>query len=84
MGAEPRFCRVKRGQQMLTMGEECVPNIGARGRRRRLWLGARWLVATALLIAELLIRNAAAPAFLLVAPFAMICSLYYFQVKEKT
>ncbi len=66
------------------MGEECVPNIGARGRRRRLGLGALWLVATALLIAELLRRNATTAAFLLVAPFAMVTAVYYFQVKEKT
>ncbi len=66
------------------MGEECVPNIGARGRRRRLGLGVLWLVATALLVAELARRNASAAAFLMVAPFTMISALYYFQVKEKT
>lgn len=66
------------------MSEECVPNIGARGRRRRIWLGFVWIGIAAALVAWLLQRHAGAAWSLVTWPAAMMSALYFFQAREKT
>ncbi len=62
----------------------CVPNIGARGRRRRAIGGAVWLVLGIAAFAILRARHAPAAAFVaLVVPFTL-AALGWFQAREKT
>jgi len=68
----------------VTVTAECVPNIGARGRARRLAGGVIWTVATGAVFAVFASRQAPPLMFLVIAPFAAIASLYFYQVKEKT
>ena len=70
--------------QAVSIVEGCVPNIGARGRTRRLIGGAVWTVATSAVFAVFATRHAPVVMFLVVAPFAAIASLNFYQVKEKT
>ena len=68
----------------LSVGSECVPNIGLRGRRRRLFSGIAMTALTLAVFWALAVRHASATSFLLVAPFAGIAALYLFEVKEQT
>lgn len=70
--------------QETSVSSECVPNISARGRRRRLILGVVWLVITAAVFVLLVNGNASVPAFLVIAPLATYTAIYFFQVKEQT
>ena len=73
-----------RQHQEVSITAECVPNIGARGRIRRTILGFVWVLATGAVFAFLAGRHAPPMMFLVVAPFAAIASLYFYQVREKT
>lgn len=73
-----------RQNQAISVSEECVPNIGARGRTRRLVAGSVWTVATGALFAIFTSRHDPAAMYLVIAPFAAIAALNFFQVKEKT
>ena len=66
------------------MSEECVPNIGVRGRRRRIRLGIVWIGITAALVAWLLARHAGMAWSLVTWPAAMMSALSFFQAREKT
>lgn len=67
-----------------TAAPACVPNIGARGRRRRAAGGVVWLVVGLAAVAVLHFRHAATPAYLpLVIPFTL-AALGWFQAREKT
>ena len=63
---------------------KCVPNIGARGRRRRFVMAAV-STAAALALALYLQLGGFPPAWrgFLAAPF-LAAALYYFQAREKT
>ena len=71
-------------RQEVVVTAECVPNIGARGRSRRLAGGAIWTVATGAVFAVFADRHAPPLMFLVIAPFAAIASLYFYEVREKT
>lgn len=73
-----------RPNQEVSITEACVPNIGARGRTRRFLRGAFFAVTTGAAFAVLTSRHAPTPMFLMIAPFAAIASLYFYQAKEKT
>ena len=75
---------MRRPDQQVTISEECVPNIGARGRTRRLAGGVGWTVVTCVVFAVITSRQAPPLMFLVVAPFTAIAALNFFQVKEKT
>jgi len=64
--------------------EECVPNIGPRGRRARLLRGAAalWLGTGA--AAALVVRGAAPAWHLTLLPVFACAALGYFQAREKT
>lgn len=70
--------------QATAMTSECVPNISARGRRRRIIRGVITLAITLAVFALLMRRHAAAPVFLVIAPLAALTALYFLQAKEKT
>jgi hypothetical protein len=74
-----------RARQAVAMSpEECVPNIGLRGRRRRMTLGIFWFSVTAAVFGSLAVSHARTLLFLLVAPLAALASIYFFQAREKT
>ena len=73
-----------RPDQQVVVTSECVPNIGARGRTRRLVGGVGWSLITAAIFATFALRAAPTAMFLVVAPFAGIAAVNFFQVKEKT
>lgn len=73
-----------RGREEISVGAACVPNIGARGRRRRLGLGLACSLLTLGVIWLLVTLRASTPAFLAVGPFTLLTALYFFQAKEKT
>jgi hypothetical protein len=73
-----------RPHQEVSIAEECVPNISARGRTRRLIGGSIWAVATGAICVFLARRHAPTLMFFVVSPFVAIAALYFFQVKEKT
>ena len=73
-----------RPQREMDVASECVPNIGLRGRRRRVLLGFVWVCITGAAFAALLARHASTPAFLAIAPLALLTAIYFFQAKEKT
>ena len=80
-----RFSRVTpRGVQELSIASECVPNIGLRGRRRRIMKGLACLVLTAVVLIMLITRQAGTAAFLVLAPLTAVTAVYFFQAKEKT
>ena len=65
-------------------GSACVPNIGARGRRRRLTSGFVWLGVGVAAMLILMARGAAAAwYFALVMPFTF-AALGWFQARERT
>lgn len=65
-------------------GPACVPNIGARGRRRRAIGGVVWLVVGIAALLLLRARQAPTAAFLvLLVPFTL-AALGWFQAREKT
>ena len=66
------------------ISEECVPNIGLRGRRRRVTSGVFCLAITAAVFAGLAIRHAGVAAYFLLAPLTAYTALFFFQAKEKT
>lgn len=62
----------------------CVPNIGARGRRRRALGGIVWLALGLVALVLLRVRHAPRGASLaLVVPFTL-AALGWFQAREKT
>lgn len=62
----------------------CVPNIGARGRRRRALGGLVWLVLGLAAVVVLHLRHSGSLAYLpLVIPFTL-AALGWFQAREKT
>jgi len=63
---------------------ECVPNISARGRTRRLIGGLVWTGATFAITVFFGRQHAPTVMFVAVAPFVAIAALYFFQVKEMT
>lgn len=73
-----------RKDQQLSIGSACVPNIGRRGRTRRLVGGVGWSLAAAAVWTVFTQRHAPTMMFLVVAPFVAIAALNFFQVKEKT
>lgn len=65
-------------------GPACVPNIGARGRRRRAVGGAVWLALGVVALLVLRARQAPSLAFVvLLVPFTL-AALGWFQAREKT
>lgn len=76
--------RMARHQQEVTVTAECVPNIGRRGRRRRLIGGIGWSLVAGAVYAVMASRDAPTAMFLVVAPFVAIAALHFFQVKEET
>ena len=68
----------------IEIGEACVPNIGLRGRRRRLRDGIGWLSVTVALAAVLMSRDAGPWWQLLLFPGWTLAALGWFQAKEKT
>lgn len=70
--------------QVSAMVPECVPNIGRRGRRRRLRWGIGVSVATILLVALLATSDATPLTYLAISPFTVLAAVYFLQVKEKT
>jgi hypothetical protein len=64
--------------------EECVPNIGLRGRRRRMSRGIFLYVVTAAVFGGLAMSQARTMTFLLIAPLAALASIFFFQAREKT
>ena len=67
-----------------TSGAACVPNIGARGRRRRAVGGAVWLVLGIAALVALRLRHAGVAFYVpLVVPFTL-AALGWFQSREKT
>jgi hypothetical protein len=73
-----------RRNQEISIAAECVPNIGAKGRRRRLIGGIGWSLATGAVFAVFATRDAPPAMFLVLAPFVAIAALSFFQAKEKT
>jgi hypothetical protein len=73
-----------RRNQQLSITAVCVPNIGAKGRRRRLIGGIGWSLATGAVYTVFVSRGAPPAMFLVVAPFVAIAALHFFQVKEET
>jgi hypothetical protein len=73
-----------RRNQQVSIATACVPNIGAKGRRRRLIGGIGWSLATGAVYAVFASRHAPTAMFLVVAPFVAIAALHFFQVKEET
>ena len=63
---------------------ECVPNIGARGRRRRFLGGVLWSGITGAVLVLLAVRHAQPWTYLVVAPLTARAALGFFQAKEKT
>jgi hypothetical protein len=63
---------------------ECVPNIAARGRRRRIVKGFVVLAVTIAVFVALARRHAGAALFLVLAPLTAYTALFFFQAKEKT
>lgn len=62
----------------------CVPNIGARGRRRRAAGGVVWLLLGLAAVVVLHLRHAATAVYVpLVIPFTL-AALGWFQAREKT
>ena len=73
-----------RRNQEVTIAAECVPNIGAKGRRRRMIGGIGWSLATGAVYTVFASRQAPPAMYLVVAPFVAIAALHFFEVKEKT
>lgn len=62
----------------------CIPNVSARGRRRRLASGIAWLAVALAGAAVLLLAGARPPVLaILVIPFTL-AALGWFQAKAKT
>ena len=62
----------------------CVPNIGAKGRRRRFVQAVVWLGLSAVAAVTLVVAHVATPWGLLLAiPFAL-AAVFYFQARERT
>jgi hypothetical protein len=68
----------------MSGSDECVPNIGHKGRRRRTIMGIFWAVVTVAVFAGLASSNAGTLAFLIIAPLAAYASIFLFQAREKT
>lgn len=75
---------MNRPDEQFSVSSECFPNIGARGRQRRLIKGAVATAAGLALFASLLSWRAGPPLFLLLIPFAAFAAVCFFQVKEQT
>jgi hypothetical protein len=75
---------MRRPDQPVSVTSACVPNIGTRGRTRRLLGGFGWSLATIAIFATFAFRDAPTAMFLVVAPFAGIAAVNFYQVKEKT
>ena len=75
---------MNRPRTASAVSEECVPNIGLRGRRRRLALGIFGFAAAAAVFIALVARRAETWTFLLIAPLAGSASIFFFQAREKT
>ena len=75
---------MNRPRVAAAVSEECVPNIGLRGRRRRLTKGVILLAITVGAFAWLVTRHAPSWAFLFIAPLSGTAALFFFQAKEKT
>jgi len=75
---------VNRSAAPQSIGEECVPNIGLRGRRRRRRNGVSWLLLS-LALALVVVRGGLPEWFLAVVwVTAFMAGLGFFQAKEKT
>lgn len=68
----------------MAVVEECVPNIGERGRNRRRRNGFIWLAVSA--GATLLVATGRLPGWVLLMVFAtaLLSGLGFFQAREKT
>jgi hypothetical protein len=68
----------------MAVTEECVPNIGERGRNRRRRNGVFWLVGA--VAASILVATGRVPdwALLMVFATALLSGLGFFQAREKT
>jgi hypothetical protein len=84
VAAAAEIALMERPQREVPVTAACVPNIGARGRARRLISGFGWTLASAALYAVFASRRAPTALFLVLAPFVAIAALSFFQVKEKT
>ena len=73
-----------RQDQRVEISNECFPNIGLRGRRRRIRLGAVAAVVTLALLAALLSQRGHPLLSLALALPAFYAAVCFFQAKEKT
>ena len=75
---------MKRPDEQFSVSSECFPNIGARGRRRRLLKGTVASLAGIALFALLIAQRSSPALLLLLIPFAAFAAVCFFQVKERT
>ena len=75
---------MNRPDEQFSVSSECFPNIGARGRRRRLLKGFVASVLGIALFSGLIVRRVSPAWLLLLIPFAAFAAVCFFQVKEQT
>ena len=73
-----------RQDQRVEISNECFPNIGLRGRQRRLRMGAVAGVVTLAALAALLSQRAHPLVLAALALPAFYAAVLFFQAKEKT
>ncbi len=75
---------MQRPRQAVDVHSECVPNITARGRDRRLFKGMCGAAIAAGIFAAFFTNDAPIPMYLVVLPFVAYSAICFFQAKEKT
>lgn len=75
---------MNRARIPVAVSEACVPNIGLRGRRRRIRNGILWLAVTGGLTALVLAGRLDRAFIAAVAVTALLAGLGFFQAREKT
>ena len=75
---------MNRPHTQVEIGESCVPNIGLKGRRRRIVMGLFWSAVGIAIFVLLAVRHSTTASFLLMAPVTAYAAVHLFQAKEKT